>query len=115
MKPLSLLTHLHLFAVQNDLKTLILAVESTMYERLNNNTYKVDIDDLVGAIRLLFFSHTDSMDYDVQEVVLRYSHGKQQELLASEQFEACLDPEKGLPSFIKGLARQSALGEDRGG
>ena len=107
MKPLSLLTHLHLFAVQNDLKTLILAVEATMYERLDNNTYKVDIDEVVGAIRLLFSNHTDSMDYDVQEVLLRYSHAKQQELLAFEQFEACLDPEKGLPSFIKGFARQS--------
>ena len=112
MKPLSLLTHHHLFAVQNDLKTLVLAVESIMYERLNNNTYKVDIDDLVRAIRLLFSNHTDSMDYDVQEVLLRYSHAKQQELLAFEQFEACLDPEKELSSFIKGFARQSALGED---
>ena len=36
-----------------------------MYERLNNNTYKIDIDDLVGAIRLLFFNYTGSMDYDM--------------------------------------------------
>ena len=112
MKPLSLLAHLHLSTLQNDLRTLELAVESTMYERLNSNTYKVNIDNLVEAIRLLFSNYTDSMDYDVQEVLLRYSHAKQQRLLAFGRFEAYLDPEKGLPTFINGLARQSALGED---
>ena len=65
-----------LSALQNDPKTLELAVESAMYEQSNSNTYKVDIDDLVEAIRLLFSNYTDSMDYDVQEVLLRYLHVK---------------------------------------
>ena len=48
----------------------------------------------------------------MQEVLLRYSRAKRQGLLAFEQFEAYLDPEKGLSSFVNGLARQSALSED---
>ena len=65
----------------------------------------MDIDDLVEAIRLLFSNYTDSMDYDVQEVLLRYSHAKRQRLLAFGRFEAYLDPKKGLPSFINKLAK----------
>ena len=65
IKPLSLLAHLHLSALKNDLKILELAVESTMYERLNSSTYKVDIDDLVETIRLLFSNYTNSIDYDI--------------------------------------------------
>ena len=38
---------------------------------LLTNTYKADIDDLVEAIRLLLSNYTDSMDYDVEEVLRR--------------------------------------------
>ena len=60
----------------DNFKTFILGVESTIYEQLSFNTYNVDVNDLAGAIRLLFSKYTDSMDYDIQEVLLRYSHAK---------------------------------------
>lgn len=73
MGPLSLLTHLGLFAALKNIHELKTVVWNTMHEWLHNQCCKVDDDDHKKAVKLLSSKHNDSTENSLQELLNSYS------------------------------------------